>query len=153
MKQQLSFGYIEYSNRRRKTKREQFLISMDAIIPWKHWIAMIQPYYYTNTRGRKAKDIEIMLRMYLMQNWFNLSDEGIEEAIYDSYAMRRFLGINFSEEPEPVPYLVCQRRSIIIHSCGTNSRLLQGVVCPFSRKIREMGRKKDKMLLKIVKNE
>ena len=101
MKQQLSFGDIEYSNRRRMTKREQFLISMDAIIPWKHWIAMIQPYYYTNTRGRKPKDIEIMLRMYLMQTWFNLSDEGIEEAIYDSYAMRRFLGINFSEEQVP----------------------------------------------------
>ncbi|MBQ6479999.1 MAG: transposase [Anaerolineaceae bacterium] len=43
---------------------------------------MIRPYYYKNTRGRRAKDIETMLRMYLMQNWFNLSDEGIEDAIY-----------------------------------------------------------------------
>ena len=48
-----------------------------------------------------AKDIEVMLRMYLMQNWFNLSDEGIEEAIYDSYAMRSFLGINFIDEQVP----------------------------------------------------
>ena len=98
---QQTFGDIEYSNRRRTTRREKFLAIMDAIIPWAEWIAMIQPYYYANTRGRKPKDIEVMLRMYLMQDWFNLSDEGIEEAIYDSYAMRRFLGINFSEEQVP----------------------------------------------------
>ena len=98
---QQTFGDIEYSNRRRITRREKFLAIMDAIIPWAEWIAMIQPYYYANTRGRKPKDIEVMLRMYLMQDWFNLSDEDIEEAIYDSYAMRRFLGINFSEEQVP----------------------------------------------------
>ena len=98
---QQTFGDIEYSNRRRITRREKFLAIMDAIIPWAEWIAMILPYYYANTRGRKPKDIEVMLRMYLMQDWFNLSNEGIEEAIYDSYAMRRFLGINFSEEQVP----------------------------------------------------
>lgn len=100
MKQQ-SFSDIEYSNRRRKTKREEFLDSMNEIIPWSQWIDLIRPYYYNNKRGRKPIDIEIMLRMYLMQNWFNLSDEGIEEAIYDSYAMRNFLGINFIDEQVP----------------------------------------------------
>lgn len=67
MKQQ-SFSDIEYSNRRRKTKREEFLDSMNEIIPWSHWIRIIQPYYYNNKRGRKPIDLEIMLRMYLMQN-------------------------------------------------------------------------------------
>ena len=100
MKQQ-SFCDIEYFNRRRKTKREEFLDSMNEIIPWDQWIEFIRPYYYSNKRGRRPKDIEIMLRMYLMQNWFNLSDEGIEEAIYDSYAMRSFLGINFIDEQVP----------------------------------------------------
>jgi len=100
MKQQ-TFSDIEYSSRRRKTKREKFLDSMNEIIPWGHWIALIQPFYYSNKRGRKPKDIEVMLRMYLMQSWFNLSDEGIEEAIYDSYAMRNFLGINFLDEQVP----------------------------------------------------
>ena len=100
MKQQ-SFCDIEYSNRRRKTKREEFLDSMNEIIPWDQWIEFIRPYYYSNKRGRRPKDIEVMLRMYLMQNWFNLSDEGIEEAIYDSYAMRSFLGINFIDEQVP----------------------------------------------------
>ena len=100
MKQQ-TFSDIEYSGRRRKTKREEFLESMDQIIPWESWIDMIKPYYYKNRRGRRPRSIETMLRMYLMQNWFNLSDEGIEEAIYDSYAMRRFIGINFMDEQVP----------------------------------------------------
>ena len=98
---QLSFSDIEYSNRRRTTKREEFLNSMEKIIPWVHWIGIIQPYYYNNKRGRKPISIEVMLRMYLMQNWFNLSDEGMEEAIYDSYAMRSFLKINFIDEQVP----------------------------------------------------
>lgn len=100
MKQQ-SFSDIEYSNRRRKPKREAFLDSMNEIIPWDQWIELIRPYYYSNKRGRRPKDIEVMLRMYLMQNWFNLSDEGMEEAIYDSYAIRSFLGINFIDEQIP----------------------------------------------------
>lgn len=100
MKQQ-SLSDIEYANRRRKTKREAFLDSMNEIIPWDQWTEIIRPYYYSNKRGRRPKDIEVMLRMYLMQNWFNLSDEGIEEAIYDSYAMRCFLGINFIDEQVP----------------------------------------------------
>ena len=98
---QLTISDIEYSKRRRKTKREEFLDSMNEIIPWSHWIEIIRPYYYNNKRGRKPIDIEIMLRMYLMQNWFNLSDEGMEEAIYDSYAMRKFLKINFLDEQVP----------------------------------------------------
>lgn len=53
------------------------------------------------TRGRKAKPIETMLRMYLLQVWFSLSDEGVEEAIYDSYAMRRFMGLDFAVEQVP----------------------------------------------------
>ena len=100
MKQQ-TFSDIEYSSRRRKTKREEFLDSMNEIIPWDHGVEIIRPYYYNNKRGRRARDLEMMLRMYLMQNWFNLSDEGMEEAIYDSYAMRNFLGINFLDEQVP----------------------------------------------------
>jgi IS5 family transposase len=98
---QISFTEAEYSKRRRRTKREEFLDLMDGIIPWKEWEEIIRPYYYKNTRGRRAKDIETMLRMYLMQNWFNLSDEGIEDAIYDSYAMKKFLKIDFNEESVP----------------------------------------------------
>lgn len=100
MKQQ-TFSDIEYSNRKRKTKREVFLASMDEIIPWKYWVDMIRPYYPSGKRGRPPKDIEVMLRMYLMQNWFNLSDEGIEDEIYDSYAMRSFMHLDFLTEQVP----------------------------------------------------
>jgi IS5 family transposase len=98
---QQTFSDIEYSNRRRKTKREEFLESMDKIIPWEYWVDFIRPNYPSGKRGRPPKDIETMLRMYLMQNWFNLSDEGIEDAIYDSYAMRSFMHIDFLTEQAP----------------------------------------------------
>ena len=100
MKQQ-TFSDIEYSGRKRKTKREEFLEIMNEIIPWEEWIEFIVPYYYKGKRGRPPKGIEKMLRMYLLQKWFNLSDEGVEDAIYDSHAMRKFMGINFFEEQVP----------------------------------------------------
>ena len=82
MSYQQSFTDLEYSNRKKKTKREEFLEMMDEIIPWDEWVSVIVPYYPS---GKPTRGIETMLRMYLLQNWFNLSDEGIEDAIYDSY--------------------------------------------------------------------
>ncbi|MFT3886669.1 MAG: IS5 family transposase [Arachnia sp.] len=103
---QPSFTDIEYGNRRRVSKRERFLEQMNATIPWQTWVGLIEPYYYPDRpgksrRGRKAKPVETMLRMYLLQVWFNLSDEGVEDAIYDSYAMRRFMGLDFTTEQVP----------------------------------------------------
>ena len=71
MNQQQTFMDMEYSYRRRTTRLEEFLNTMDEIVPWEQWVEIIRPYYYNNTRGRKPKDIEVMLRMYLMQNWFH----------------------------------------------------------------------------------
>ena len=100
MKQQ-SFSDYEYSCRKKKTRREEFLDTMEEIIPWDEWVEFIRPYYPSGKRGRPVKGIEKMLRMYLLQVWFNLSDEGIEDAIYDSYAFRKFMGINFVDEQVP----------------------------------------------------
>ena len=74
---------------------------MDEIIPGEEWVSLIVPHYPSGKRGRPPIEIEIMLRMYLLQCWFNLSDEGVEDAVYDSYAMRKFMGINFFEENVP----------------------------------------------------
>ena len=77
---------------------------MNATVPWASWVALVEPHYYSSEKGkkgRKAKPIETMLRMYLLQVWFSLSDEGVEEAIYDSYAMRRFMGLDFALEQVP----------------------------------------------------
>ena len=101
---QLSFTDVEYGNRRRVSRREQFLETMEATIPWATWVGLIEPHYYSDgpgKRGRKAKPVETMLRMYLLQAWFSLSDEGVEDAIYDSYAMRRFMGLDFTSEQVP----------------------------------------------------
>lgn len=98
---QLSFSDIEYQNRKRITKREEFLAIMEEIIPWQEWLDYINPYYPDGKRGRPPRGLETLLRMYLLQCWFNLSDEGIEDALYDSYALRSFMKINFNDEQVP----------------------------------------------------
>ena len=99
--EQPSFTDLEYGNRRRASKRETFLESMDAVIPWQEWVGLIEPFYYDGKRGRKPKPLETMLRMYLLQVWFSLSDEGVEDAVYDSYAMRKFMKLDFTVEQAP----------------------------------------------------
>lgn len=113
MKKQQSFTDLEYSMRKRKTKRDEFLETMDAITPWDEIVAMIEPYYYKNHRGRPARGIEIMFRMYLLATWFNLSDEAVEDAIYDSYAMRKFMGLDFTTESVPDATTLCKFRKLI----------------------------------------
>ena len=101
MGNQMSFADVEYAYRRKKTKREHFLDSMESIIPWDYWVSLIEPFYPSGKRGRPPVGIETMLRMYLLQCWFNLSDEGLEDAIYDSYALRSFMKIDFTVEQVP----------------------------------------------------
>ena len=101
MSGQRSFSDLEYANRKHITKRESFLKMMDEIIPWSEWIELIRPFYPRGDRGRPPKGIEVMLRMYLVQSWFNLSDAMVEDAIYDSYAIRSFMGLNFHDEQAP----------------------------------------------------
>jgi IS5 family transposase len=78
---------------------------MNKVVPWKLLVALITPWYFSGERGRSPRGLETMLRMYLLPVWFNLADEAgaeaLEENIYDSYAMRRFMGINFLEEDVP----------------------------------------------------
>ena len=108
-----SFADLEYAGRKKKTKRDDFLELMDEIIPWDEWISIVKPYYFDNKVGRPARGIETMLRMYLLQSWFNLSDEGTEEAIYDSYAFRKFMGIDFVSEQAPDATTLCKFRKLL----------------------------------------
>ena len=100
MKQE-SFGDMEYSCRKKKPKREEFPELMDEIIPWEEWVSLVVPRYPSGKHGRPPIEIETVLRMYLLQCWFSLSDEGAEDAIYDSCAMRKFKGINFFGQDIP----------------------------------------------------
>jgi len=92
MEKQRSLADIEYGNWKRKTRRDELLAIMEEVIPWMEWTALAGPYYPNGKRGRPPRGVETMLRMYLLANWFNLSDEGVEDAIYDSYAFRKFMG-------------------------------------------------------------
>ena len=98
---QPSLSEVEYGQRRRVPKREEFLRKMDAVVPWADWVQLIEPYYYNKTRGRRPIPLETMLRMYLLQVWFHLSDEGVEDQINDSYAMRKFMGVDFATRQVP----------------------------------------------------
>ena len=112
MKQQ-TMSDMEYGYRKKKTKREEFLDIMEEIIPWDEWISVIMPYYPTGERGRPPVDLELILRMYLLQSWFNLSDPGTEDAIYDSYAMRKFTGIDFMSGSVPDETTLCKFRHLL----------------------------------------
>lgn len=95
MKDQITFSDIENASRKRVTKRDSFLQEMDVAVPWSALVALVKPYYFEGRRGRRPVGIEKMLRMYFLQLWFNLSDEGVEDAIYDSRAFSEFMGVSF----------------------------------------------------------
>ena len=93
---------------------------MNATIPWVTWVKLVEPYYFVDEpgkKGRKAKPIDTMLRMYLLQVWFSLSDEGVEDAIYDSYAMRRFMGLDFAVEQVPDATTLLHFRHLLEKHC------------------------------------
>ncbi len=101
MRQQ-SFATDDFEKYRKKTRKEVFLDEMDQIIPWKALSKVIKPYYpKPKGAGRRPIGIQRMLRIHFLQHWFELSDPGAEEALYDSRAMRQFAGIDLGKEPVP----------------------------------------------------
>jgi len=98
MKAQPTFSDVEFSSKRRQSKREIFLGLMEQVVPWGEIIELIEPYYPKGERGRRPTDLQLMLRVYFLQIWFGLSDPGLEDHLYDSQAMRSFAGIDFSKE-------------------------------------------------------
>jgi len=112
MKQQ-NFSDIEYGMRKRMTKKEAFLTTIDKLLPWEEWADIIAPFYFRGGRGRPPRGIETMLRMYFLKRWFTLSDEMVEDSIYDSYAMRGFVGIDFTQEQVPDATTLLKFRHIL----------------------------------------
>lgn len=101
MRQQ-SLAATEFEKFRKTTRKEKFLGEMDQVIPWPELCAVIEPFYpKPEGAGRRPVGIERMLRIYFLQHWFQLSDPGAEEALYDSRAMRQFVGIDLGSEPVP----------------------------------------------------
>lgn len=109
--QSLTDGFEKH---RKKTRKERFLEEMDEIIPWQRLSDAIRPHYPApKGAGRKPIGLERMLRVYFLQHWFNLSDPAAEEAIYDSRAMRQFVGIDLGNEPAPDETTICKFRHLM----------------------------------------
>ena len=102
MMNQRSFLVTEYAAKKKVTRRDRFLGEINAVTPWAELMAQVRPFYPTgNGRGRPPIGLERMLRMCIAQNCFGLSDEGIEDAIYDSQAIGGFVGIDLTRESAP----------------------------------------------------
>lgn len=91
----------EFQRYSKKTRREQFLEGMDAVMPWTELLALVAPHYSKGETGRKPVGLEIMLRVYFLQQWFALSDPAAEDALYESAVLRRFAGIDLGRAPAP----------------------------------------------------
>ena len=91
----------EFQRYSKKTRREQFLEEMDRVMPWSELAALIEPHYPKGETGRKPVGLDIMLRVYFLQQWFALSDPGVEDALYESPVLRRFAGIDLGRAPVP----------------------------------------------------
>ena len=90
---QTTFASVAWEKKGKITRRERFLAEMDAVIPWSRLLTLIEPHYPKAGNGTQPKPMEQMLRIYFMQNWFNLSDPQAEDSLYDIESMRRFAGI------------------------------------------------------------
>ena len=81
-----------------KTKKKEFLAQIERIVPWGEWVSMIQPYYYKGERGNKPYDLELMLRLHILQNLYDLSDEATAAEVIDSRAFSEFCGVDSSNQ-------------------------------------------------------
>jgi IS5 family transposase len=94
MRQQTLASQASFEKFGRKGKRELFLDQMEQVVPWSELLALVEPHYPKAGNGRQPVGLGIMLRTYFLQQWFNLSDPGMEEAFYDSAPLRRFAGVD-----------------------------------------------------------
>ena len=110
-------GFERY---RKVTRKQQFLAEMERVMPWSEIVALVEPVYPKgDSVGRPPVGLERMLRIHFLQHWFNLSDPAVEEALYDSRAMRDFVGIDLGREPSPDETTICKFRHLLeAHGLG-----------------------------------
>jgi IS5 family transposase len=98
---QTTFASLAFSHKKKLTRRERFLQEMDAVVPWSRLTRLIAPHYPEAGQGRQPMPLETMLRIYFLQQWFNLSDPAAEDSLYDIESMRRFCGIELGDHAVP----------------------------------------------------
>ena len=113
-KEQTSFAGVAFDRFAKTTKRAVFLAEMDRILPWNEICAVVRPHYPTGEGGGRVPiDLERMLRIHFLQQWFNLSDPGAEESLYDSLSMRDFARIDLGRAPVPDETTICKFRHLL----------------------------------------
>ena len=123
---QMTLATAGFERYRKTTRRAVFLSEMDKVVPWPALCRKVAPFYPKPGNGRPPIGIERMLRIYFLQQWFNLADPVVEEALYDSAAMRGFVGIDLGREPVPDETTVCRFRHLLEqHDLG--SRIFEEV--------------------------
>src|SRR5476651_407116 len=113
MKQQTFASQSSFEKYGRKSRRELFLDEMELVVPWAKLQALVEPHYPKAGNGRRPVGLSIMLRTYFMQQWFNLSDPGVEEAFYESATLRRFAGVDLGVAPAPDETTVLRFRHLL----------------------------------------
>lgn len=112
MKQQ-TFASVSYQHKKVTTKREKFLSQMEKVVPWEQLLEVIKPHYSSGVKGRKPMALNTMLRIYFLQQWYNLSDPGAEESLYDMESMRRFVGLELCQDSIPDETTILNFRHLI----------------------------------------
>ncbi len=110
---QMTLAATGFERHAKVTRRAAFLAEMDRVVPWRDLCALIEPVYPKAGHGRPPIGLERMLRVYFLQLWFNLSDPGVEEALYELLSMRRFADIDLGREPVPDETTVCKFRHLL----------------------------------------
>ena len=113
MANQRTFASLAWSTKGKVTRRERFLAEMDAVIPWSRLLALIAPHYPKAGRGRQPLGLEKMLRLYFVQQWFNLSDPQAEDTLYDSESVRRFVGVELGDDGVPDETTILRFRHLL----------------------------------------
>ena len=112
---QTTFASTAWDRKGKVTRRERFLAEMDAVIPWSAILAIIELHYPKAGNGTQPMPMERMLRIYFMQQWFNLSDPAAEDSLYDSESMRRFAGIELIDDAVPDETTILRFRHLLEH--------------------------------------
>jgi IS5 family transposase len=110
---QTTFASATWDRKGKVTRRERFLGEMDQVIPWGSILGLIEPYYPKAGNGTQPMPMERMLRIYFMQQWFNLSDPGMEDSLYDSESMRRFAQIELIDDAVPDESTILRFRHLL----------------------------------------
>src|SRR3954454_22219879 len=101
MQRQGSFSQVEYAGKKKQTRRDKFLAELEQVVPWTRLVDRLRPLYPKGERGRPPVALERMLRIHFLQQWYALADQAMEEALYDSQALRGFAGIDLAVDTVP----------------------------------------------------